>query len=123
MEKLDSLTGRGATSVILSVFEGMRRSVRVEAESRREGRGRQVTRSCEAGGHGGSSRVDVKVVNFKIVKRVFNPQMHSLFSPSSSPCKSTWLNAASSIAPLLTTIIARLSMNLLLSLHTLRPTT
>lgn len=35
MEKLDSLTGRGATSVILSVFAGMRRNVRVKAEARR----------------------------------------------------------------------------------------
>jgi hypothetical protein len=28
MEKLDSLTGRGATRVMLSVFEGMGRSVK-----------------------------------------------------------------------------------------------
>jgi len=34
MEKLDSLTGRGATRVMLSVFEGMGRSVK-----EREGRG------------------------------------------------------------------------------------
>ena len=41
MAKLDSLTGRGATRVILSVFEGMRRSVRGEARARRGGRGRK----------------------------------------------------------------------------------
>jgi hypothetical protein len=49
MAKLDSLTGRGATRVILSVFEGMRRSVRGEAGARR-GEGKKVTRSCESRG-------------------------------------------------------------------------
>jgi hypothetical protein len=37
MEKLDSLTGRGATSVILSVFEGMRRSVKKARRGERKG--------------------------------------------------------------------------------------
>lgn len=51
MEKLDSLTGRGATRVILSVFEGMRRSVGREAKARRGRRERgKVARSC---GHEG----------------------------------------------------------------------
>jgi hypothetical protein len=37
MAKLDSLTGRGATRVMLSVFEGMRRSVRGAAAAARQG--------------------------------------------------------------------------------------
>lgn len=39
MAKLDSLTGRGATRVTLSVFEGMGRSARGAAAAR-QGRGR-----------------------------------------------------------------------------------
>jgi hypothetical protein len=55
MEKLDSLTGRGATRVMLSVFEGMGRSVKEregvggsgEAAGREE-KPCRVTRSCES---------------------------------------------------------------------------
>ena len=51
MAKLDSLTGRGATRVMLSVFEGMGRSVRAAGQARlpegKEETGR-VTRSCES---------------------------------------------------------------------------
>jgi hypothetical protein len=54
MAKLDSLTGRGATRVMLSVFEGMRRGVRGAGAARRgrgeEGKGKKVTRSCESRG-------------------------------------------------------------------------
>ena len=47
MEKLDSLTGRGATRVMLSVLEGMGRSVN-------EGSVRVTGGSGEAGREGGS---------------------------------------------------------------------
>ena len=44
MEKLDSLTGRGATRVMFSVFEGMGRSVK-----EREGSGVRIRRGSRKG--------------------------------------------------------------------------
>lgn len=54
MAKLGSLTGRGATRVMLSVFEGMGRSVRVAGQARLpEGKG-EAGRSHDHVSHAGS---------------------------------------------------------------------
>jgi hypothetical protein len=58
MAKLDSLTGRGATRVMLSVFEGMGRSVKEEREGNGVRRGSRKGRREPAGSHDHVSHAD-----------------------------------------------------------------